>query len=82
MDCFPVRKQDNAKVAIIHLRYYAPAPDSPICLNYLSNWRIDGAPDPRILNQRTIGTLTDRFEVTRELHATRLTERTGVTVAA
>jgi hypothetical protein len=82
MDGFPVLQQDNAKVAIVHLGYLAPASNTPICLNYLPNWRIDGALDPCVLNQRTIRTLTYRLEITRDLHATKLTERTGVSVAA
>jgi hypothetical protein len=82
MDGSPVRQQDNAKVAIVHLGHEAPASNTPICLNYLPNWRIDGALDPRVLNQRAIRSLTYHLEIARDLHTTKLTERTGVTVAA
>ena len=80
MHGLPVRQQDNAKVAIVHLGHLAPASNTPIRLIYLSNWRIDGA--LRVLNQCPIRTLTHRFKVTRELHTTKLTERIGVSVAA
>jgi hypothetical protein len=82
MDCFAVWQQDNAKVPIVHLWHLAPAFDAPICLNYLPNRRVNGALNPRLLDQRPIRTPPHRLEVTRELHATKVTERRGRTAAA
>jgi len=58
MDGFAVWQQDNAKVPIVHLRYLAPAFDAPIRLNYLPNRRVNGALDPRVLDQCPIGAPT------------------------
>jgi len=82
MDGFAVWEQDNAKVSIVHLWHLAPAFEAPICLNYLPNRRVDGALNPGVLDQRPIRTPRYRLEVTRELHATKVTERRGRTAAA
>ena len=79
MDGFAVRQQDNAKVPIVHLWHLAPASDAPIRLNFLPNWRLDGALNPCVLDQRSVGALTYGLEITRDLHTTKVTEGSGAT---
>ena len=75
MNGFPVRQQDNAQVSIVHLWHLAPASDASILLNCLPNWRFNGALNPCVLNQRSIGALPYRLKIARDLHATKVTER-------
>ena len=82
MNRFAVRQQNNPKVPIVHLWHLAPAFDPPICLNYLPNWLVDRALDPCVLNQRSIGALPYRLEIARDLHTTKVTERTGASACA
>ena len=51
-----------------------------ICLNYLPNWDFYGTLNPRVLDLSPIRTLPYRFEVARELHSTKVTERRGLTL--
>jgi hypothetical protein len=82
MNRFAVRQQNNPKVPIVHLWHLAPAFDPPICLNYLPNWLVDRALNPRVLDHRSVGALPNRLEITRDLHTNKVTERRGVSGAA
>jgi hypothetical protein len=75
-------QENNPKVTFVHLWHLAPAFNAPICLNYLPNWCVNGALNPRVLDQRPIRTLPYRLEVTGEFHFTKVTERGGGTGAA
>jgi hypothetical protein len=74
VDRFTVRQQDNPKVAIFHLRHLAPAPNTPICLNYLANWSPNGPGNPLFSYRSAIGALPDGLKVMSYLHATKVTE--------
>jgi hypothetical protein len=74
VDRFTVRQQDNPKVAIVHLRDLAPAPNTPICLNHLANWRPDGPVNPLFSDQSAIWALPDGLKIMCDLHATKVTE--------
>jgi len=82
MNGFAVRQQNNPKVSIVHLWHLAPAFDVPICLNYLPNWCVNGALNPRVLDQRPVSTLPYRLEVACEFHTTKVTERRSGAAAA
>jgi hypothetical protein len=74
VDGLTVWQQDNSKVAIFRLRNLAPAPNTPICLNHLANWGLNGPGYPLFCDQSAIGALPDGLKVTCDLHATKVTE--------
>ena len=57
--CLPVGEQDNPEIAIVHLGYLAPAPDTAILLDHLPYGCLDRTP---------VGQIPAIAEVTCDLH--------------
>lgn len=74
MDRLPVGQQDDAKKTTFHVWNLSPTPDAPVRLNVLANRRTDGLLNPFIPDLGAIGAGSDRLELGRDSHTSKLTE--------
>jgi hypothetical protein len=64
----PSRKQYNAQIPLVHFCDENPATDSAILLNHFPSGIRHGALNPLQTNGSSVGTLSHRFEISREPH--------------